>query len=101
MGISHAAIVPASAKIVVTSGEPGLDLKTGQLVTESLEAQFRAAFDTVDVVLKNAGVTNGLRGAYKFTNAAPVILRFFMAFGVKELAMEGMKVEIRAEAVME
>ncbi|GKZ51759.1 hypothetical protein AbraIFM66951_007064 [Aspergillus brasiliensis] len=118
MGISHAAIVPATAKIVITSGEPGLNLQTGELVTDSLEAQFRAAYDTVDAVLKHAGVTNGNFGAYKFTallldmqneellmsiwrERYPGHTPVFMAFGVKQLGMEGMQVELRAEAIVE
>lgn len=118
MGISHAAVVPASARLVITSGEPGLDVKTGELVTSSLEDQFNAAYDTVEMVLRNAGVARGIRGAHKFTallldmkdeellmsiwrqryaGHTPV----FMAFGVKQLGMEGMRVELRAEAIIE
>ena len=118
LGISHAAVIPTSSKIVITSGEPGLDITTGELVTSSLEAQFNAAYDTVELVLKSAGVENGIRGAHKFTallldmadeellmhifreryeGHAPV----FMAFGVKQLGMEGMRVELRAEATIE
>jgi enamine deaminase RidA (YjgF/YER057c/UK114 family) len=118
MGISHAAIVPATAKIVITSGEPGLDLKTGELVTSSPEAQVNAAYDTIDLVLKNAGVEKGIRGAHKFTallidtkyedvlmstwrERYPGHKPVFMAFGVRQLGMEGMIVELRAEAIIE
>lgn len=118
LGISHAAIIPASAKLVVTSGEPGLDLKTGELVTSSTEAQIHAVFDTVDAVLKHAGVEKGIRGAHKFTALLldmadeGVLMKVFqarysghtpvfMAFGVKQLGMPGMRVEIRAEAIIE
>ncbi|KAL1851531.1 hypothetical protein Plec18167_002769 [Paecilomyces lecythidis] len=118
MGISHAAIVPASAKLVIISGEPGLDLKTGKLVTSSPEAQVHAAYDTVEAVLKNAGVEKGIRGAHKFTallidvkyeevlmkvwrERYPGHMPVFMAFGVKQLGMEGMLVELRAEAIIE
>lgn len=118
MGISHAAIVPASARLVITSGEPGLNLKTGELVTSSVEAQFHAVYDTVEAVLKNAGVEKGIRGAHKFTallldmkdeellmkiwrERYPGHTPVFMAFGVKQLGMEGMRVELRAEAIIE
>ncbi|KAL2418214.1 hypothetical protein ABEF95_004695 [Exophiala dermatitidis] len=117
LGISHAAVVPTSAKIVITSGEPGLDLKTGELVTSSLRAQFNAAYDTVESVLKHAGVEKGIRGAHKFTallldmKDEELLMRIFreryaghepvfMAFGVKQLGMEGMMFELRAEAVI-
>ncbi|CAI7626291.1 unnamed protein product [Penicillium manginii] len=112
MGISHAAIVPATAKIVITSGEPG------ELVTSSPEAQVNAAYDTIDLVLKNAGVEKGIRGAHKFTallidtkyedvlmstwrERYPGHKPVFMAFGVRQLGMEGMIVELRAEAIIE
>jgi enamine deaminase RidA (YjgF/YER057c/UK114 family) len=118
MGFSHAATVPASAKLVITSGEPGLDLETGNLVTSSTEAQFRAAYDTVEAVLKDAGVEKGIKGAHKFTallldmkdeellvkiwrERYPSHTPFFMAFGVAQLGMEGMRVELRDEAIIE
>lgn len=117
LGISHAAAVPLSGKLVITSGEPGLDIKTGKLVTSSLEAQVSAAYDTVELVLKNAGVDKGIRGAHKFTallldmkdetvlmgvwkERYPDHMPVFMAFGVKQLGMEGMRVELRAEALI-
>lgn len=118
LGISHAAVVPASAKLVITSGEPGLDLESGKLVTSSIDAQFRAAYDTVDAVLKHAGVEKGIKGAHKFTallldmkdeellmkiwrERYPGHKPVFMAFAVKQLGMEGMRVELRAEAIIE
>jgi enamine deaminase RidA (YjgF/YER057c/UK114 family) len=117
MGISHAATVPATAQIVITSGEPGLDLETGVLVTSSTEDQINAAYDTVNEVLKSAGVEAGIRGAHKFTallldmkdeetlmkvwrERFPGHTPVFMTFGVKQLSMGGMRVELRAEAII-
>ncbi|KAJ5087221.1 hypothetical protein N7456_010837 [Penicillium angulare] len=118
MGISHAAVIPATSKIVITSGEPGLDVNTGELVTSSPEAQVNAAYDTIELVLKNAGVKKGILGAHKFTallidtKYEDVLMRVwrerypghtpvFMAFGVRQLGMEGMIVELRAEAIID
>lgn len=117
-GIAHAVSLPADAKIVITSGEPGLDLETGKVVTSSTEAQFRAAFNTVDAVLKGAGVKKGVKAVHKFTvlmidmkeedilmkiwqEVAPGQQAVFMAFGVNHLGMEGMRVELRAEAILD
>ncbi|CAG9957081.1 unnamed protein product [Clonostachys rosea f. rosea IK726] len=117
-GIAHAVVLPANSKIVITSGEPGLDLDTGKVVTSSVEAQFRAAFNTVDAALKNAGVKKGIRAVYKFTvlmidmkeedilmqiwqEVAPGQQAVFMAFGVNHLGLEGMRIELRAEAILE
>ncbi|OAA60375.1 Endoribonuclease L-PSP/chorismate mutase-like protein [Niveomyces insectorum RCEF 264] len=114
-GISHAAVIPAGAKRIVTSGEGGLDLATGELVTSSLEAQIRAAFALVDQVLKTAGATKGLADAYKFTallldmkdeallmkvfnELCPDNKPTFMTYAVAGLALEGMRVELQAEA---
>lgn len=118
MGISHAAVIPASTKIVITSGEPGLNVKTGELVTSSPEAQINAAYDTIDLVLKNAGAEKGIFDAHKITallidtKYEDALMRIwrerypghtpvFMAFGVKQLGMEGMIVELRAEAIIQ
>jgi enamine deaminase RidA (YjgF/YER057c/UK114 family) len=117
-GISHATIVPGAGKRVVTSGEAGLDLTTGKLVTSSLEAQIRAAFELLDCVLKGAGVGKGVGGAYKITalvldmaNEQHLMHAFhelypghrptFMTFAVAGLALEGMEVELQAEAWIE
>ncbi|CAH0055932.1 unnamed protein product [Clonostachys solani] len=116
-GISHAAIIPASAKRVITSGEGGLDQETGKLVTSSVEDQVRAAFKLVDRILKDAGVTRGVEGVYKWTalvldmkNEAVLMKVFnelcpntkptFMTFAVAGLALEGMEVELQAEALI-
>ena len=118
MGISHAAVVPASSKLVITSGTPGLDLETGEVITSSIEAQIDAAYNTMDAVLKSAGVEKGVRGAHKFTallidmKDEDLLIRslrerypghspVFMAFKVQELGMQGMRVELRAEAIIE
>ncbi|CAH0045623.1 unnamed protein product [Clonostachys solani] len=117
-GIAHAVVLPPNSKIVITSGEPGLDLDTGKVVTSSVEAQFRAAFNTVDAALKNAGVKKGIKAVHKFTvlmidmkeenilmkiwqEVAPGQQAVFMAFGVNHLGMEGMRIELRAEAILE
>ncbi|KAL6242635.1 hypothetical protein RBB50_010281 [Rhinocladiella similis] len=121
MGISHAAVVPlaasASSKLVITSGTPGVDLATGEVVVSSNEAQIHAAYAAVEAVLRAAGVTNGVRGAHKFTallidmrdeellikilrDRYPGHTPVFMAFEVRRLGMDGMRVELRAEAII-
>ncbi|CAG9989155.1 unnamed protein product [Clonostachys byssicola] len=100
-----------------TSGEGGLDLKTGKVVTSSLEDQFKAAFKLVDSLLQEAGVEKGIGGAYiimalvlDMKNEA-LLMKFFkeiypdskptfMTYAVAVVALEGMEVELQAEALV-
>jgi enamine deaminase RidA (YjgF/YER057c/UK114 family) len=116
-GYSQAVNFPANGRIAVTAGQPGIDLKTGKLVTSSLEAQIEAAFDTVDSALKAAGASGGLATAHKMSifyldiRNEPVLMEIFkrrypdtrpalLAIGTPTLAISGMHVEIQAEAVV-
>lgn len=56
-----------SCSLVVTTGHVGIDLETGKLVTENLEAEFSAIFECLDAALRNAGATKGLYSAFKVT----------------------------------
>lgn len=57
--------IPLSGTLVITTGHVGVDIKTGQLVTSSIEDEFNAVFDCLDAALKNAGVSQGLATAHK------------------------------------
>ena len=63
------ASVPISpyATLVYTTSHLGLDLQTGVLIRESLQAEVEAIFDCLDAALKNAGVIEGCGQAFKFT----------------------------------
>jgi len=67
-GLSNAATIPANAKIVITAGQAGMDLRTGKLVETSVASQISAAFDCCDAALKSAGVTEGLAAAHKMAS---------------------------------
>lgn len=116
-GYSNAIVLPVSAQIVVTAGQPGLDLKTGQVVTTSTEAQISAAFDCVEAALKKAGVSKGLLGVHKFltfmldTDLEPVMMEIWRkrcpghlptwtCVGASKLCLPGMLIEIQAEATL-
>lgn len=116
-GASHAARIPLSGTLVVTSGQPGFDLETGTLVTTSLEDEINACLNCVEKALVSAGVVNGLAGTHKlncFLRDArydPVLMEVwrarvpghkptFVTVGVASLAMSEMRVEIAAEAVI-
>lgn len=57
-----------SASLVYTTGHIGLDLNTGSLVHDSLEAEFNAIFDCLDAALKNHGVSEGCGQAFRFVS---------------------------------
>jgi enamine deaminase RidA (YjgF/YER057c/UK114 family) len=118
-GFSNAAILPAGARIVITAGQAGIDLGTGDLVTSSAEAQISAAFDCLEVALKTAGVTAGLAGAYKVTSYLTdpqkddaLMMRLWRervpaghrpvwaSVGSHALVLPGMIIELQAEAVL-
>jgi reactive intermediate/imine deaminase len=48
-----------SQRLVFTSGQIGLDPKTGALVTGGFEAQVRQAFANLEAVLKASGASTG------------------------------------------
>ena len=116
-GVSHAAKVPLNGHLVVTAGQPGFDLKTGQLVTSSIRDEAEAVFNCVEAALKSAGVTEGLAAAHKFTvflldfkhddilmevwrNRHPNHRPAWITIGINQLAVEGMHFEIQAEAII-
>ncbi|RFU32216.1 hypothetical protein B7463_g4107, partial [Scytalidium lignicola] len=116
-GYSNVVILPIPSQIVVTAGQPGLDLKTGKVVTTSAEDQISAAFDCVEAALTKAGVSKGLLGVHKFltfmldTDLEPVMMEIWRkrcpghrptwtCVGASKLCLPGMIVEIQAEATM-
>ena len=116
-GFSQAVSIPATARIVITAGQAGFDLKTGLLVETSVEDQISAAFDCVDAALRSAGVKDGLASAHKmvtyFADARneplmmeiwrrryPDVFPTWTAVGVAGLCLKGMVVEIQGEATI-
>lgn len=114
--LATTATVPLSGKLVMTTGHVGVDLKTGQLVTSSVDAEFNAIFDCLDAALRNAGVSLGLAAAHKlvayFTRAedeAKMLSIFrsrypghtptWTSVVVAGLVNPGMHAEVQAEAV--
>jgi enamine deaminase RidA (YjgF/YER057c/UK114 family) len=67
-GFSQAVSIPANARIAITAGQAGFDLRTGKLVEASVEDQISAAFDCVDAALRSAGVKDGLASAHKMVS---------------------------------
>ena len=68
--LSTTAIIPVSesTSLVVTTGHIGLDLSTCALINDTIEHELNAIFSCLDAALRDAGATNGLRAAYKFTS---------------------------------
>lgn len=116
-GVSHAAKIPLSGSLVVTSGQPGFDLQTGELVTTSLRDEIEACFNCVDAALKASDVKLGLAGVHKFTcfltdvrhdalmmeiwNARmPDHHPTWATVGISALAIPGMHIELQAEAII-
>ncbi|KAF4967989.1 hypothetical protein FSARC_4550 [Fusarium sarcochroum] len=114
--LATTATIPLSGSLVITTGHVGVDIKTGQLVTSSTDAEFNVVFDCLDAALKNAGVTNGLASAHKlvayFTRAEDeaTLLDIFRkrypgntptltSVVVAALVNPGMHVEVQAEAI--
>ena len=117
-GTSNVAKIPLNGSLVVTGGQPGFDLKRGELVATSLEDEASACFDCVEAALKSAGVTGGLARAHRFTcfltdmRYEPVVMEVWRArmpnhrvpwitVGVSMLTIPAMRVEIAAEAIIE
>ncbi|KAB8223819.1 hypothetical protein BDV33DRAFT_200183 [Aspergillus novoparasiticus] len=68
--LATTATVPVSptSSLIFTTGNIGLDLKTGTLVRETAEAEFEAIFTCLDAALKNAGVSRGLAQGHRFVS---------------------------------
>lgn len=116
-GSSHTATIPSNTSIVTISGQPGFNLKTGQLVSTSTEAEIEACFDCVEAALRSAGVENGLAAVFKMTSylldvrLEPLMMEIWrrrvpghkpvwITIGVASLAVPGMHIEMVAEAVI-
>jgi enamine deaminase RidA (YjgF/YER057c/UK114 family) len=115
-GSSHAARIPNHTSTVILSGQPGFNLKTGQLVTSSIAEEIEACFDCVEAALAAAGVENGLQAIFKITcylldvgiepevmkvwrKRAPGHRPVWITIGVGSLAVPGMHIEMAPEAV--
>ena len=111
-----ATISLGNTSLVVTTGHIGVNIKTGELVRSSLEAEFNAVLDCLDAALANAGVEDGLGAAHKivayFTakECEQVMFRVFhqrypnhtptwTSVVVVELVNPGMHAELQAEAI--
>lgn len=114
--LATTAKVPLAGSLVTTTGHVGVDLKTGELVSSSIEAELNAVFDCLDAALRNAGVAQGLATAHKLvaylTRAEDeaILLSIFRrrypgstptltSVVVAALVNPGMHVEVQAEAV--
>jgi enamine deaminase RidA (YjgF/YER057c/UK114 family) len=115
-GYSQAVSISANTRVVITAGQPGIDLKTGQVVTSTLEDQIESVFDTLDSTLIETGVQGGMREAHKMTcffidmrNKSTMLEIFrrrypgtrpaLVSVAVPGLALRGMHLEVQAEAV--
>ncbi|KAH7250804.1 hypothetical protein MRS44_000055 [Fusarium solani] len=65
--LATTAAIPITGTLIITTGHVGVNLKTGELVTSSVEEEFNAVFDCIDAALRNAGVSKGLGSAHKLT----------------------------------
>ncbi|KAL1836111.1 hypothetical protein VTK73DRAFT_5201 [Phialemonium thermophilum] len=114
--LATTATIPLNGALVVTTGHVGVDLKTGNLVTSSLEDEFNAVFDCLDAALRNAGVDRGLAAAHKiaayfvraedealmlslFRKRYPGHTPTWTSVVVAALVNPGMHAEVQAEAV--
>ncbi|KAH8763277.1 hypothetical protein F5883DRAFT_523742 [Diaporthe sp. PMI_573] len=105
------------ASLIVTTGHVGIDLKTGQLVTNTIEAEFNAIFDCLDAALRNAGAARGLLSAFKivayltraeddvvlnqvFRKKYPGHTPTWTSVEVKGLVSPGAHAEVRADAIV-
>lgn len=113
-GFSHAATLPPQAQIVVTAGEPGINVENGQFSTDPRQ-QISAAFDNCESALRSAGVKDGLAAAFKVTcflldvahepivmevwrRRQPDVRPAWMTIGVNALCSDKMLVEMQIEA---
>ncbi|RSL76572.1 hypothetical protein CEP51_009843 [Fusarium floridanum] len=114
--LATTASIPMTGTLVITTGHVGVNLKTGELVTSSVEEEFNAVFDCIDAALRNAGVSKGLGSAHKliayFTRAEDeatmlALLRkrwpghtpTLTSVVVAALVNPGMNLELQAEAI--
>ncbi|RSM04625.1 hypothetical protein CDV31_009949 [Fusarium ambrosium] len=114
--LATTASIPITGTLVITTGHVGVNLKTGELVTSSVEEEFNAVFDCIDAALRNAGVSKGLGSAHKliayFTRAedeATMLALFrkrwpghtptLTSVVVAALVNPGMHLELQAEAI--
>ncbi|RTE81014.1 hypothetical protein BHE90_004460 [Fusarium euwallaceae] len=114
--LATTASIPITGTLVITTGHVGVNLKTGELVTSSVEEEFNAVFDCIDAALRNAGVSKGLGSAHKliayFTRAEDeatmlALLRkrwpghtpTLTSVVVAALVNPGMHLELQAEAI--
>ena len=117
-GYSQAVSIPANGRIAITAGQPGVDLTTGKVVTTSLNDQIEAVFDTLNSALKAAGVKDGMHSAHKMTcffidmrneeamldifqRRYPSTRPALVSVAVPGLALQGMHLEVQAEAVVQ
>lgn len=117
--LATTATVPLSptTSLVYTTSHLGLDLVTGQLVKNSIEAELEAVFSCLDAALKDAGVSSGLFQAFKLVSylvdpahesiMQGIFQRLFPGHTptwtmviVKEINVPGMSAEISAEAAL-
>ncbi|RMJ17844.1 hypothetical protein CDV36_002537 [Fusarium kuroshium] len=114
--LATTASIPITGTLIITTGHVGVNLKTGELVTSSVEEEFNAVFDCIDAALRNAGVSKGLGSAHKliayFTRAEDeatvlALLRkrwpghtpTLTSVVVAALVNPGMHLELQAEAI--
>ncbi|KAI9146859.1 RutC family protein [Paramyrothecium foliicola] len=116
-GVSHAAKILLHGSLVITSGQPGFNLETGQLVTTSVRDEIEACFDYLEAALKTAGVQGGLGAVTKMTSflldirleglmmeiwrkRMPSHKPTWVTIGVASLAVPGMHIKMQTEAIV-
>lgn len=114
--LATTASVSLGGTLVVTTGHVGVDLKTGEMVTSSVEDEFNAVFDCLDAALRNSGVGLGLGKAHKvvayltraedeakmldiFRQRYPSHTPTWTSVVVASLVNPGMHAEVQAEAI--
>jgi enamine deaminase RidA (YjgF/YER057c/UK114 family) len=117
--LATTAKVPVSREtsLIFTTSHIGLDVETGEMVNKTIEAEFKAIFNCLDEALKYAGITVGIRQAYRLTSylvdakdesaMQDVFKRMFPGHTptwtlviVKAINVPGMRAEVSADAVL-